>query len=137
MLIGKINMLAVLVAAVLSFAFGGVWYNLLSKHWMEASGRTPESLGKEGVGLYIITFLAQALMAALLAGALHVLGGSGPAPGLVTGMITSTFLWFGFVLPTMTVNYAYHGAPIKLTLIDGGHWLCVLLLQGAIIGWWR
>jgi hypothetical protein len=23
-----------------------------------------------------------------------------------------------------------------LTLIDGGHWLAVLLIQGAIMGWW-
>ena len=24
----------------------------------------------------------------------------------------------------------------SLTLIDGGHWLGVLLIQGAILGWW-
>jgi len=23
-----------------------------------------------------------------------------------------------------------------LTLIDGGHWLAVLLIQGGIMGWW-
>jgi hypothetical protein len=36
----------------------------------------------------------------------------------------------------MVVNYAFHGARHTLTLIDGGHWLGTLLIQGAILGWW-
>jgi hypothetical protein len=36
----------------------------------------------------------------------------------------------------MVVNYAFHGARHTLTLIDGGHWLGVLLIQGAILGFW-
>jgi hypothetical protein len=39
-------------------------------------------------------------------------------------------------MPTMIVNYAFHGAKRALTVIDGGHWMGVLLIQGAIIGWW-
>jgi hypothetical protein len=35
----------------------------------------------------------------------------------------------------MAVNNAFRGAKRELTLIDGGHWLGVLLLQGAIVGW--
>ena len=36
----------------------------------------------------------------------------------------------------MAVNHAFQGAKRSLTLIDGGHWLGVLLIQGAILGWW-
>ena len=36
----------------------------------------------------------------------------------------------------MKLNYAFHGAKQMLTLIDGGHWLGVLLIQGAVMGWW-
>ena len=35
----------------------------------------------------------------------------------------------------LAVNNAFRGAKRELTLIDGGHWLGVLLLQGAVIGW--
>jgi Protein of unknown function (DUF1761) len=52
------------------------------------------------------------------------------------GVVSGFFLWFGFVITTMAVNYAFHGAKRSLTLIDGGHWLGVLLIQGAILGWW-
>ena len=51
-------------------------------------------------------------------------------------MISAAFIWLGFVITTMVVNYAFHGARHALTLIDGGHWLGVLLIQGAILGWW-
>jgi hypothetical protein len=52
-----------------------------------------------------------------------------------TGVVSGCFLWFGFVITTMTVNHAFQGARRSLTLIDGGHWLGVLLVQGAILGW--
>ena len=40
----------------------------------------------------------------------------------------------GFVATTQTVNYTFAKRSLKLLLIDGGHWLVVLLVQGAIIG---
>ena len=51
-------------------------------------------------------------------------------------MVSGAFIWLGFVITTMVVNYAFHGARHALTLIDGGHWLGVLLIQGAILGGW-
>src|SRR2546429_4386100 len=42
----NINILAVLVAAVLTFVLGAVWYSpvLFAKQWMAAQGYTPEKL---------------------------------------------------------------------------------------------
>ena len=40
----------------------------------------------------------------------------------------------GGVLTTLAVNYAFGARGIKLAAIDGGHWLLVLLVQGAILG---
>jgi hypothetical protein len=44
------------------------------------------------------------------------------------------FLWLGFVVTTIAVNYAFGGRKPMLIVIDSGHWLLVLLLMGAIIG---
>ena len=60
-----------------------------------------------------------------------------PEAVLLFGLVAAALgggIWFGFVVTTMTVNYAYHGARPKLTLIDGAHWLGVLLIQGMILG---
>jgi len=53
---------------------------------------------------------------------------------LRSGVISGAFLWFGFVLTTMTVNYAFSGRDRRLLLIDAGNWLIVLLVMGAVIG---
>ena len=135
--LGSLNYLAIMTAAIVSFAFGGVWYNVFSRQWMEAVGMPPERVKERGgVGLYVLAFVAQLVMAWMLAGILLHLSRGGLAPTIWHGLVSGAFIWLGFVIPTMVVNYAFHGARHSLTLIDGGHWLAVLLLQGAILGWW-
>ena len=85
---------------------------------------------------YIIAFVALLIMAWMFAGVLLHLARGGMAVTIRAGMISGFFLWFGFVITTMVVNHAFQGAKRSLTLIDGGHWLGVLLIQGAILGWW-
>ncbi len=75
-------------------------------------------------------------MAWMFAGVLLHMAQGGLATSLRTGVISGFFLWLGFVITTMAVNHAFQGAKWSLTLIDGGHWLGVLLIQGAILGWW-
>jgi Protein of unknown function (DUF1761) len=135
---GNLNYFAVLAAAVASFIFGGVWYNVFSRQWLEAVGRSPDGpqMGKSNVGLYLLAFGAQLIMAWMLSGVLLHLSLGGMALGLRSGIITALFLWFGFVMTTMVVNYNFHGAKQALTLIDGGQWLGVLVIQGAILGLW-
>ena len=137
-MLGNLNYLAVIAAAVASFIFGGIWYNAFSRQWMEAVGRSPDSVGKDkaGIGLYLLAFGAVLIMAWMLAGVLLHLSLGGMTLGIRSGIISALFLWFGFVMTTMVVNYAFHGARQSLTLIDGGHWLGVLVIQGAILGWW-
>jgi Protein of unknown function (DUF1761) len=68
----------------------------------------------------------------MLAGVLGHLG-----PGQVTsrnGVISAAFLWFGFILTTMTVNYSFAGRDQRLLLIDTGNWLIVLIVIGAVVG---
>ena len=50
------------------------------------------------------------------------------------GIITGAFMWIGFAVTSTAVNYAWQRAKPMLTVIDGAHWLGVLLIQGAILG---
>lgn len=131
-----LNYFAIVVAAVVSFMFGWLWYGvLLSKQWLDAVGKSEKELKGDGGPSpipFVIAFIAQLVMAWMLAGIIGHLG-----PGEVTlgnGLISAFFVWLGFVITTLAVNYTFQGAKAALTLIDGGHWLCVLLLQGAVIG---
>jgi Protein of unknown function (DUF1761) len=130
-----VSYFAIIVAAIVSFMFGWLWYGvLLSKSWMAAAGKSEAEIKAQGASPapFVIAFVAQFVMAWVLAGLIgHV--GSGQVTFKI-GMITAALIWIGFVITTLAVNHAFQGAKRSLTVIDGGHWLGVLLLQGGIIG---
>jgi hypothetical protein len=130
------NLLAVVIAAVASFMFGWLWYGVLfSDAWLLACGKTREEMHAEGPSPtpFIISFIGLMVMASVLAGVLGHVAGAAMTAG--SGLVTGVFMWLGFVITTMTVNNAFRGEKPALTVIDGGHWLGVLVLQGLIIGW--
>jgi hypothetical protein len=133
MVFAGLNYWAILAAAVAGFLFGGAYYGILSKSWMDAIGKTAEDLQKTGMAVPMaISAIALLIMAWMLAGIIGHLG-----PGQVTvrnGMISGAFCWLGFVVTTLATNHAYQGTKRSLTIIDSGHWLGVLLVEGAVIG---
>ena len=129
------NYLAVVIAAVVAWLAGAGWYMILGKTWMAAVGITPEKMAEArnqpGAFLPMIyAFVAELVMAWVLAG---VLGHLGPLT-LRSGVISAAFCWLGFVITTLLVNNSFSQRDWRLVWIDGGHWLLVLLLMGAIIG---
>jgi uncharacterized protein DUF1761 len=130
-----VNYLAIVIAAVVAWLAGAGWYMALGKSWMAALGTTPEKMqaakSRPGAFLpFISAFVAELVMAWVLAG---VIGHLGPVT-LRSGVISAAFCWLGFVITTMVVNNGFAMRDWRLLLIDGGHWLLVLLLMGAIIG---
>jgi len=132
-----VNYLAIVIAAVVAWLAGAGWYMTFGKTWMAALGITLEKMqeakNQPGAFLpFIYAFVAELVMAWTLAGVLGHLGA-----GQVTftnGVVSGAFLWLGFVITTMLVNNSFAMRDWRLLLIDGGHWLVVLLLMGAIIG---
>ena len=52
----------------------------------------------------------------------------------VLALSAGAVMWLGFVMPPMILNHRYQNMPWQLTIIDGGHLLAVLLVQGLVIG---
>jgi Protein of unknown function (DUF1761) len=130
------NYLAIVIAAVAAWLAGAGWYMALGRTWTAALGTAPEKMTQAGhrPGAflpYVYAFIAELLMAWILAGLLGHIG----ALTIRGGIISAAFCWLGFVMPTMAVNNIFAGRDARLLLIDGGHWLLVLVLMGAIIGW--
>ena len=133
MTVAGIQLLAVILATIASYVFGAIWYTSLAKSWLAALGKTKAELSaaiNPPWLRFVVTFFAQLLMAVMLAG---LMGHMGPLT-LRSGLITAALCWLGFVVPTMAANHSFQGAKRSLTLIDGGHWLGVLLIQGAVLG---
>lgn len=131
---GAVNYLAILVAAVVGWLIGMAWYMALGRQWAAANNIVidPAQSRTPPIGLLIMTFVAQLVMAWVLSGILFHLG-----PGKLTvrnGIISGGWMWLGFVITTMAVNYSFAQRRPVLVAIDGGHWLLVLLAMGAILG---
>lgn len=130
-----VRFLPVLFAALFSFGFGALWYMVLAKPWMDASGKTEADMLDESgkpvipVGPMVTSFIAEIIMAGVFAILLVQIGATA-----INGVIFGALFWLGFVVTTMATNHAYGGAKPFLTVIDGGHWLGVLLVQGLILG---
>ncbi|HEY7665728.1 MAG TPA: DUF1761 domain-containing protein [Xanthobacteraceae bacterium] len=125
------NYLAIVIAAIVAWLTGALWYTALGKPWTTALGSTPKAMKIQTAALpFVYAFLAELVMAWILAGLIGHIG----ALTLRGGVISAAFCWLGFVITTMLVNNSFARRDWRLLLIDGGHWLIVLLLMGAIIG---
>jgi hypothetical protein len=130
--------LAILIAAVAAWLAGAAWYMALGKTWMAALGVTAEQMAarkkERGAFLPFITcFLAELVMAWMLAGLLQHMTPAF-AISIKNGAIAGAHCWVAFVITVMLVNNSFARRDWRLLWIDGGHWLLVLVLMGAILG---
>src|SRR5262249_52477760 len=131
MTFGSVNYVAILAAAIAAWLAGAGWYRVFGKTWMAAWGITAEmkqaNMQRPGAFLpFIYAFAAEVIMAWVLAGVLfHV---SGTQTSVRAGIISGALCWLGFVITTTLVNYSFARRDNRLLLIDGGHWLLVLVL---------
>jgi hypothetical protein len=138
-MLGHLNFLSVVAAAVAAWIFGAIYYTTLGKFWMAAQGKTAESCkaefaAKSGLAKFapfVLSFVGALITGAVLYGILTHSGLWSWHAGIITGV----FCWFGFVLTTVVINNAYAGRKVMLSVIDGAHWLGVLIIIGGIVGW--
>ena len=129
----------ILLAAVAAWIFGAIYYTALGKPWLAAQGKTmeqckAEQAGKSKLTMYLpflLSFVGAVLMGVTLYGILTHIGAFTARAGAISG----AFCWLGFVLTTVAINNAYQGRRWSLTAIDATHWLFVLIIICAIVGW--
>ena len=128
--------IGILIATVAAMAVGAAWYGGLAKPWLAAAGLDADEV-KEGENplMYAVAALAHLVMAWVLSGVIfHAAGGDGVSIG--DGVISAFLAWLGFAAVPLVVTHRFQMRPWSLTLIDAGHYLAVLIVQGAILGWW-
>lgn len=131
---GFASTLSIPIAALAAWLLGAVWYTAFSATWLGALGKTKADLvgvtGKPSPLPLALSFAAELVMATVVAILVARLGLTSAAGGMSIGIMA----WLGFVATTLGVNHAYSSAKPELSLIDGGHWLAVLVLIGFIVG---
>ena len=130
----KTNYPAVVVAAVVYWIMGALWFGVLfAKPWMALERMTEEQARSANPVLpYVISFLLNLLIAYVLAQLCLWRNATTAARGAALGIL----LWIGFVGPITYTTYMYELRPWQLFAINQFYPLAGLCVMGAILGAW-
>jgi hypothetical protein len=142
-----VNWLAILVAAIVIFILGGLWYSpmLFSKKWMALQNKTEEQAQAEMASanmplMYVSAFITALITAVVMAHILsHLVAGPdyGIHAGAAHGAMFGFLCWLGFAAPSSYATALFSGKPKQLWLIDSTYNLVSFGLAGAILAVWR
>lgn len=130
----SVNYLAVLVAAVVFFGIGSLWYTpiLFGNVWLKEVGITPDEAAKgDMVKTMGLGFIAVLLMTLTLAMFLRDSGYS-----VVEGARWGAYAGIGFSGAIVLLNAAFEGKSWTYIAINAGYALVGLTISGAILRAW-
>lgn len=134
--LGDLNWLAVIVAAVAYFALGGLWYAqaVFGKAWQRASGiRVPEGQ-RPGAAFYVIPLITCFLSTLATAMIAASTGSSTVGDAIVLGLVVGV----GYALALALLDAAFSNRPQPGTYfaISGGYHLVGLVGVALIVTLW-
>lgn len=127
-----LNWWAILVATVVAFMLGYVWYGpVFGKAWLAALGKTEDEIEPSPTP-FIVSAVAALATCLVVAALMNGLGMTGIGDGAVLGLLTGV----GFIAASMASDTAFCGWGWKLWAIQAGYRVTYSVLMGAIIGAW-
>lgn len=132
--VGDLNWIAIVVAAVVFYAIGALWYSpvLFGNAWMSLRGLTKEGMSKPHPLLYVGSFLTALVSAIITAVAIQLAGAEGAVEGLLIGVLLGVL---AFVV--VATNHIFENVKLKLHLITIGYHVVGLIVTGLILGVWQ
>ena len=135
----KVNWTAVIVAAVVHFALGAIWFTVLKGPYMAGIGKTEEQMmaqvgGGPVIYPYIVAFICNIVIARVLA---QVIVATSANPTAMHGLRVAFYAWGGFVATTFLTSYVFELRSATIWLINAGYPLVGMLIMGGILGAWQ
>jgi hypothetical protein len=137
------NFLAVLVAGLVIFALGGLWYSpvLFAKRWIALQGRTEEQMradaARANMPLMYVSVLICGLLTAFVLDLIIVHLDPRVSMTAFHGAMLGFFCWLGFAAATSYGTSLFSMRPRALWLIDSTYNLVSFVLAGMILTAWR
>lgn len=130
-----VNFLSVLLAGVVAWALGALWYSplLFGKTWQKAVGMTDDDL--QGANMAVIFGSSFILMCVMMFGLVPILIFGHDNISITHGAFHGALIGILFAGTSMGINYLYQRKSFKLWLIDASYQILFLAIGGAIIAW--
>ncbi|NBB77586.1 MAG: DUF1761 family protein [Bacteroidetes bacterium] len=132
-LISSLNWLAVVLASVVYFILGALWYSplMFSNPWMKVQGKTPDDFNDPNPVIYLYSFVLQFLGVASLALFMSAMGIDTLLNGAIVGFGAGAGLVF--TLSGATGLFMYEN--LGLHFINNGYHVAGLTVAGLVLGW--
>jgi hypothetical protein len=121
----------IILAAVVYFAIGSLWYSPAGfiKPWMKELGIKAEGPMKGLAPLLVKSFIFTLILVLVEAYFVHIT----KSPSWMNGAYLGIKIWVGFIATTTLINAVYEKRSMKLWAIDQGYHLVGLTIAGAIL----
>jgi hypothetical protein len=131
----SVNWFAVVVAGIVYFVLGAVWYSplLFAKPWMKYSGIDPKKPGTSPVPGMVTSFVTGLVMAFVLAVLLRSVRADAVGVGITWALLAA----IGLVGAVMVTNYTFEGKNAKLLLINAGYPAVGYCLMAIVLTLWK
>lgn len=129
--IGELNVWAILVATVISMAFGALWYSplLFVNKWMKLVGITEmKTSGGQMFGTVVMTLIGSVVLAIVI----QLAGAATAYEGFVIALLLSLVL-----AAKLAVNYFFEGKSMKLYALTIGFHVIPYLAGGIVLAVWK
>jgi len=132
-----LNYLAILVAALVFFVVGGVWYaGIFGKAWQRALNLNPDETARaqqDFAKALAVWFLSGLLISFVLSNLARALGAASFGSGVMVGF----WAWLGFALPLNLNSLAFEKRAPHVFLVNTGFYWVALALMGGILAAWQ
>ena len=135
----KIKYPAVIVATLVHFILGGLWYSplLFGNKFLQIINWSPEKLAQmesqSHVKELVIAFVASLVLVYILA---HFVQYT-KATTAMAGIQTAFWLWLGFIVTTHLPTVIFEQRPLGLYLLNIAYQFVACALAGVILAVWR
>lgn len=131
----KLNLMAIIAAAVSMFLIGGVWYSkaLFANVWMKENNLTEEQLAKSNKAkTFGLSFLFSLIMAFNLAMFI-----SDESIDFTMAIFYSLCVGLGWIALAFGIVALFELRSWRYIFINGGYMVISFLVMGIIIGAWK
>jgi hypothetical protein len=129
------KILAVIVAAIIYWLIGALWFSMLQAPWLVGIGRTMQELQASGTPKWLphaVTLISNFAMAYALG---WLILATGPQT-LMRGITIGAILWI-FVGAAFATEYVFEARSVQIFMINAGYPLVGMILMGGILGAWK
>ena len=135
----KIKYPAVIVATLVHYILGGLWYSplLFGNKFLQLVNWTPEHLREVESQSHAKELALAFVMSLLLVYILAHFVNYTKATTAIGGIQTAFWLWLGFVVTTQAPTVIFEGRSFGLFAINVAYQLVGCALAGAILAIWR